>query len=70
MIRVVICDDKSEQLAKIQSSCIQYFEKHPDQTVQILAYQSPMLCLEELEKMAGAILPCWIFACRESPASR
>lgn len=53
MLRIAICDDIQDHLEKIQSGVRQYFSEHPEEKIDIVAYNNPLLFLESLDKTGG-----------------
>ncbi len=50
MLRIAICDDIQDHLEKIQSGVRQYFSEHPEEKIDIVTYNNPLIFLESLDK--------------------
>lgn len=53
MLRIAICDDLPEQLAKIKAATKQYFETYPEEQMEIITYNNPFFFIEDLNKSTG-----------------
>lgn len=53
MIRISICDDRSDQLEKIYSSCKAFFDKNPNYIVEISMYENLSQFLDTIERQGG-----------------
>lgn len=53
MLRIAICDDLPDQLAKIKAAAEQYFEAYPDEQAELFTYNNPLIFLENLDKTGG-----------------
>lgn len=53
MLRIAICDDIPDQLAKIKTAVEQYFGAYPDEQTEIFTYNNPLIFLESLDKTGG-----------------
>ena len=53
MLRIGICDDNREDIARIKELAVRFSEEHPETPVQIQAYGQPYDLLDEIEKAGG-----------------
>ena len=53
MLRIGICDDNREDIARIRELAVRFSEEHPETPVQIQAYGQPYDLLDEVEKAGG-----------------
>lgn len=53
MLRIGICDDNREDIARIRELAVRFSEEHPETPVQIQAYGQPYDLLDEVEKSGG-----------------
>lgn len=53
MLRIAICDDLPDQLAKIKTAVERYFGAYPDEQTEIFPYYNPLILLESLDKTGG-----------------
>jgi len=53
MLRIVICDDKQEDIDHVESLVVYFSKEHPETPVQIQTYRSPYDLLDDIEKTGG-----------------
>ena len=53
MLRIGICDDNQNDIKQICELAIRFSEEHPENHLQIQAYDSPFDLLDDIEKNGG-----------------
>ena len=53
MLRIGICDDNQNDIKQICELAIRFSEEHPENPLQIQAYDSPFDLLDDIEKNGG-----------------
>lgn len=52
MLRVIICDDRPDELENIKNCCEEYFATK-EISAEILSFTSPLFCIEKAERLGG-----------------
>lgn len=53
MLRIAICDDMPYHLEKIKSGVKKFFSEYPEEKIDIITYNNPLIFLESLDKTGG-----------------
>lgn len=53
MLRIGICDDKQEDINRLEGLALRFSKEHPKTPIQIQAYQSPYDLLDDIERTGG-----------------
>ena len=53
MLRIGICDDKQEDIDRIEGLALCFSEEHPETPIQIRTYKSPYDLLSDVEETGG-----------------
>ncbi|HKL56997.1 MAG TPA: LytTR family DNA-binding domain-containing protein [Sphaerochaeta sp.] len=50
MIKIAICDDNKEELARMRTHCVAYSAKHPEYDVRVSSFEDSYILLSHIEK--------------------
>ena len=63
MIRIGVCDDRREDIEKLQAYAAWFGEKHPEFPLKADAFTSPYDLLQAIHGAADMIYTFWISSC-------